>query len=40
MKNYIQKKISEKIKIVSIYIDKRPKESGNVAGFINSTSPT
>ena len=37
--NYIQQKVSEQSKIVAIYIDKRPKASGNIVGFINSTQP-
>ena len=37
MINYIQQKISEKSKIVAIYIDKRSKASRNIKGFINST---
>ena len=39
MENYIQQKVSEKSKIVAIYIDGRPKTSRNIVGFINSTQP-
>ena len=34
VKNYIQKKVSEKSKKIAIYIDRRSKESRNIAGFI------
>jgi hypothetical protein len=37
--NYIQLKYNDKNKGETIYIDKRPKEEGNIAGFINSTQP-
>ena len=36
-KNYLQQKVSEKSKTIAIYIDGRPKASGNIASFINST---
>jgi hypothetical protein len=35
--NYIQLKDNDGIKGGSMYIDGRPKASGNIAGFINST---
>jgi hypothetical protein len=35
--NYIQLKDNDQNKGASIYIDGRPKEAGNIAGFINST---
>ena len=35
--NYIQLAEHNKNKGVTMYIDGRPKASGNVAGFINST---
>jgi hypothetical protein len=38
--NYIQLKDNDQNKGETIYIDGRPKETGNIAGFINSTRPT
>ena len=38
--NYIQLKDNDQNKWASIYIDERPKEAGNIVGFINSTWPT
>jgi hypothetical protein len=38
--NYIQLKDNDQNKGATIYIDGRPKERGNIAGFINSTRPT
>lgn len=35
--NYIQQKDNDQSKRVAVYIDGRPKEIGNIAGFINST---
>jgi hypothetical protein len=35
--NYIQLKDNDQNKGETIYIDGRPKEAGNIAGFINST---
>jgi hypothetical protein len=35
--NYIQLKDNDQNKGASMYIDGRPKETGNIAGFINST---
>ena len=37
--NYIQLKGNDQNKGATIYIDGRPKETGNIAGFINSTQP-
>ena len=37
--NYIQLKNNDQNKGATIYIDGRPKETGNIAGFINSTRP-
>jgi hypothetical protein len=37
--NYLQLKDNNQNKGLSMYIDKRPKASGNIAGFINSTQP-
>jgi hypothetical protein len=37
--NYIQLKDNDKNKGETIYIDGRPKEMENIAGFINSTRP-
>jgi hypothetical protein len=37
--NYIQLKDNNKNKGVTMYIDGRPKESGNIEGLINSTRP-
>ena len=37
--NYIQQQDNNQSKSVAIYIDGRPKEIGNIAGFINSTWP-
>ena len=37
--NYIQQQENNQSKSVAIYIDGRPKETGNIAGFINSTRP-
>ena len=36
--NYIQLKDNNKNKEETMYIDGRPKASGNIAGLINSTS--
>ena len=36
---YIQQQDNNKSKSVAIYIDGRPKATGNIAGFINSTRP-
>ena len=38
-KNYIQLKDKAQIKGATVYIDKRPKTTGNIVGFINSTQP-
>ena len=35
--NYIQQQDNNQSKSVAIYIDGRPKATGNIAGFINST---
>lgn len=35
--NYIQQKDNDQSKWVVVYIDGRPKEIGNIVGFINST---
>ena len=35
--NYIQLKDNDQNKGETIYIDKRPKEKGNITGFINIT---
>jgi hypothetical protein len=35
--NYIQLKDNDQNKGETIYIDGRPKETGNILGFINST---
>jgi hypothetical protein len=35
--NYIQLKNNDQNKGATIYIDGRPKATGNIAGFINST---
>ena len=35
--NYIQLKENDQSKIFSMYIDGRPKATGNIVGFINST---
>jgi hypothetical protein len=37
--NYIQLIKNDKNKGATIYIDGRPKASGNIAGFINNTQP-
>jgi hypothetical protein len=37
--NYIQLKDNDQNKGETIYIDRRPKELGNIAVFINSTGP-
>jgi hypothetical protein len=37
--NYLQLKDNNQNKGASMYIDGRPKASGNIAGFINSTQP-
>lgn len=37
--NYIQQKDNDQSKWVAVYIDGRPKATGNIAGFINSTQP-
>jgi hypothetical protein len=37
--NYIQLKDNDQNKGETIYIDRRPKEDVNIAGFINSTQP-
>jgi hypothetical protein len=37
--NYIQLKDNNHNKGVTMYIDGRPKASGNIAGLINSTRP-
>jgi hypothetical protein len=37
--NYLQLKDNNQNKGLSMYIDGRPKASGNIAGFINSTQP-
>ena len=37
--NYIQLKNKAKNKGATLYMDKRPKTTGNIAGFINSTQP-
>jgi hypothetical protein len=37
--NYLQLKDNNQNKGLSMYIDGRPKASGNIAGFINSTKP-
>jgi hypothetical protein len=37
--NYLHLKGNNKNKGLSMYIDKRPKASGTIAGFINSTQP-
>jgi hypothetical protein len=37
--NYIQLKDIDQNKGETIYIDGRPKETGNIAGFINNTQP-
>ena len=37
--NYIQVKDNDKNKGVSMYIDGRPKATGDITGFINSTPP-
>jgi hypothetical protein len=34
--NYIQLKYNDQNKGASMYIDGKPKEMGNIAGFINS----
>ena len=34
--NYLQCKVNDKSKRLIVYIDGRPKETGNIAGFINS----
>ena len=38
--NYIQQKENDQSKRFSMYIDGRPKETGNIAGIINSTRPS
>ena len=38
--NYIELKDKYHNKGESMYIDRRPKVAGNIAGFINSTRPT
>ena len=38
--NYIQWKENDQSKKKSMYIDGRLKETGNIAGFINSTRPS
>ena len=38
--NYIQWKENDQCKRFSMYINGRPKEIGNIAGFINSTRPS
>ena len=38
--NYIQRKENDQSKRFAMYIDGRPKETGNIAGFINSTRPS
>ena len=35
--NYIQLRNNDQHKLAIMYIDGRPKASGNIAGFINST---
>ena len=37
--NYIQQQDNNQSKSVAIYIDGRPKATGNIVGFINSTRP-
>ena len=37
--NYIQQQDNNQSKSVAIYIDGRPKATGNIASFINSTRP-
>jgi hypothetical protein len=37
--NYLELKNNNQSKIASMYIDGRPKASGNIAGFINNTQP-
>ena len=38
-KNYLQLKDKHKNKGATLYIDGRPKTTGNIVGFINSTQP-
>ena len=38
--NYIQWKENDQSKIFSMYIDGRPKATGNIVGFINSVWPS
>ena len=38
--HYIQCKENDQSKRFSMYIDGRPKETGNIVGFINSTRPS
>ena len=37
--NYIQLKDKAQNKGATLYMDRRPKTTGNIAGFINSTQP-
>ena len=37
--NYIQLKYKTQNKGATLYMDGRPKTTGNIAGFINSTQP-
>ena len=37
--NYIQLKDKAQNRGATMYMDKRPKTTGNIAGFINSTQP-
>ena len=37
--NYLQLKDKDKNKGATLYIDGRPKITGNIAGFINNTQP-
>ena len=37
--NYLQQKDKDQSKGTMLYIDRRPKETGNVVGFINSKKP-
>ena len=39
LRNYLQLKDKDKNKGATLYIDKRPKITGNIAGFIYSTQP-
>ena len=37
--NYLELKEKYQNKGATLYIDERPKETGNIAGFINNTQP-